>query len=180
MAKWQNKHWWCSPVASTGHTQEKKHFLGLGFYGILGPFLWAKFSVWKFGCAKEFTFRRSGHTLHYVTIDYDFWNPERLKLHDWFTSYSHIKLWIANGVCRVVGFHSFYFKNIFHKIFTLKGVLPTFLQLTISPNSIQWPLQGLGCILVKISFPTLHVRSSSKKWSDWWRNLGADSANKGE
>ena len=29
------------------------------FYGILGPFLCAKLSVWKFCCAKEFAFRRS-------------------------------------------------------------------------------------------------------------------------
>ena len=29
------------------------------FYGILGPFPCAKFSVRKFGCAKEFAFRRS-------------------------------------------------------------------------------------------------------------------------
>ena len=29
------------------------------FYGNLGPFLWAKFSVRKFSCAKELSFRRS-------------------------------------------------------------------------------------------------------------------------
>ena len=38
------------------------------FYGILGPFLCAKFSVNKFGCAKVLTFRRSGGDITIVSV----------------------------------------------------------------------------------------------------------------
>ena len=42
-------------VGTIGQNSKKNYM----FYGILGPFLCAKMSVRKFGCAKELTFRRS-------------------------------------------------------------------------------------------------------------------------
>ena len=64
------------------------------FYGILGPFLCAKFSVRKFGCAKEFTFRRSAQMVRgttnksmgrsqnciYYQINYDIYHTINLHL----------------------------------------------------------------------------------------------------
>ena len=47
-------------------------------YGILGPFLCAKLSVWNFSCAKEFAFRRSDSTVLY-SLD-AVWQPPELWL----------------------------------------------------------------------------------------------------